>query len=331
MNTASIRTWYDSILKKLWQDHFPEEKTLLPHRHLNDDKAGEFKSTNRIVKIKGKMIYVHSTLSASNMQSTKKTPNDFKRRNTEPQRNEITDKLNDTVSLLLIPRKFAVIFTRIALILFFFSLSGTVLKYIFLRNDFFTNSIVYFFDSSLEGNIPTFFSSLILFIAGALCYLIYNTKSSLKNKYMRSCWLMLSMIFMFLTIDESSRIHEQFSKLHLPSDRSGFLRHSWIIPYSVFAIIAGLYFFKFVKSLPARTKIIFLVSGFIYVGAALGFEPLEGHLTLIYKGNNLYDKLLCSIEEMLEMCGMILFIYGLMDYSSRMNINLKFTVPIQKI
>ncbi len=64
------------------------------------------------------------------------------------------------------------------------------------------------FDS--EMNIPTFYSSLALLLASMLLVVIVLNHKKQGTPYFR--WLGLAIIFLFLSIDETSCIHEGFSK-----------------------------------------------------------------------------------------------------------------------
>src|SRR5690349_10987853 len=125
----------------------------------------------------------------------------------------------------------------IAVVLLLLNLCGIYLKKVLLADNFVSNAVFFFFDASSEANIPTFFSSLLLFIAAAILYLIYKNAPRAEGK--KNYWLALSIIFAWLSVDETASIHEQFGKigktLHL---KSGYLYYSWIIPYILFAIIA---------------------------------------------------------------------------------------------
>jgi hypothetical protein len=218
----------------------------------------------------------------------------------------------------------------IAVILLLLNLCAIYLKKVLLIDNFVSNALYFFFNASAEANIPTYFSSLILFIAAAVLYVIYKSApiESGKKRY----WQVLMIIFAWLSLDETASIHEQFGKigqtLHL---HSGYLYYSWIIPYILFAIIAFFFFLRFLFKLPYSTRILFIVSGFIYTGAAIGFEFFEGNIAKKYGPNTLNDLLLCAIEEFLEMTGVIIFIYALLRYAADTYPNLFLTITSRKV
>jgi hypothetical protein len=86
------------------------------------------------------------------------------------------------------------------------------------------------FHLASKANMSTYFSSLLLGFASLLLYVIYKTETTKKAN-----WLLLSLIFLFLSIDESSEIHENFAgpvgdkiRLHL-HNTSMYLAWAWVI------------------------------------------------------------------------------------------------------
>jgi hypothetical protein len=218
----------------------------------------------------------------------------------------------------------------IAVILLLLNLCAIYLKKVLLLDNFVSNALFFFFDASSEANIPTFFSSLILFISAAILYVIYKTapKGFGKKRY----WQILMIIFAWLSVDETASIHEQFGKIgktfHL---HSGYLYYSWIIPYIFIAIIAFFFFLRFLFKLPHATRILFIISGVVYTGAAICFELFEGNIAKKYGPNTLNDLLLSATEEFLEMTGVIIFIYALLRYVAATEPTLFLTFKSRKV
>ena len=217
----------------------------------------------------------------------------------------------------------------IAVILLLLNLCGIYLKKVLLFDNFVSNALFFFFDASSEANIPTFFSSLILFISAVILYVIYKTAP--KGFGIKGYWGVLMIIFAWLSVDETASIHEQFGKMgktfHQYSD---YLYYGWIIPYILFAIIAFFFFIKFLFKLPYPTRILFIISGFIYTGAAICFELFEGNIAKKYGSNTLNYLLLCAAEEFLEMAGVIIFIYALLRYVAATDPTLFLTIISRK-
>jgi hypothetical protein len=194
-------------------------------------------------------------------------------------------------------------------------LTGVIVTFSALGQSVFSRNLIRFFDVSLETNIPALFSTLLLGFAAVLLFVIYRFSLIPAGKPFQKQWLLLSMVFVFLMTDEATQIHEHFNNLSIHTGNAGgFLYYAWVIPYALLAIFTGIYFLPFLRSLSPSFRNWFLCSGCIYVTAAIGFEIPEGRLTLLYGAGSLPDKLLCALEELLEMTSVILFIFTLLRY-----------------
>ena len=168
------------------------------------------------------------------------------------------------------------------------------------------------FSFNKEGNFPSLYSAFSIFFASVLLYIIAQSTKGMKEYYY---WLGLSFIFLFLSLDEWFSLHE---KLASPTREllftSGIFAFAWIIPYSVVLLIFTLVYLRFLFYLPKKTKYLFVTAGIIYVAGALGMEMVGGMIYEMYGRHNLYYAIEYTIEESLEMIGIVIFIYALMDY-----------------
>ncbi len=211
-------------------------------------------------------------------------------------------------------RKITRVLFIICVILFILNLIGVYFKVYQGSDNFLTNGIYYFFNAADESSVQTIYSTWLLFIAAAVVIIIgrmLEPKDPTK-KY----WFVLGIIFIFLGLDESLTIHEQFNKMRpVLNDQSGIFYFSWIIPYTILAIVAGFFFFRFLFLIPSATRNLFILSGIIYVGSAIGFEVAEGYIVFNGGIGTDGDILLPPIEEFLEMVAITLFIYAAMRYA----------------
>ena len=86
---------------------------------------------------------------------------------------------------------------------------------------FFIDSVVYYyhlqihrkisvlFDITLEANIPTWYSSLIAFFTGLAGLLIVQHYKKLKQHSKMFIWLLISLFFIYMSIDDTSQFHER--------------------------------------------------------------------------------------------------------------------------
>lgn len=169
------------------------------------------------------------------------------------------------------------------------------------------------FDLGSEANIPTWFSSLILFISACLLFLIsyYKGKQYKFQKY----WKILGFIFVLLSIDELASIHEDFNNpVRSLFHAGGIFYWSWIIPAIMILIIMFFVFLKFLLSLPKSTRNLITISGIIYIGGAVGLEMIGGLLYSKHLDGSFMMKIENFFEEMMEMTGILIFIWSLLNY-----------------
>ena len=178
-----------------------------------------------------------------------------------------------------------------------------------------------------EQNLPTFFSTILLFISFVFLGIITALKYLRKDPYL--LWGILGLVFLFLSFDEFFSIHERVGvRTTEKYNMTGVFHFSWIIPYSLFTFFFGLiYYFKLLKKLPKKIMLLFLVSGGIYVLGAIGFEALGSYEFSTAGNSQRKMAVFYTIEETLEMFGIILFIYALISY---LNNVLNFKIKIKK-
>lgn len=176
------------------------------------------------------------------------------------------------------------------------------------------DSFVRLFSLDGEANIPAWYSSSLLLLASMLLGIIGLAKKRLDDRYALH-WGALSLIFLFLSLDEAAIIHEMSIKpLRILFHTGGLLYYAWVVPGAAAVFIVGLAYLRFLAALPARTRLLFLVAGTLFLGGSLGMESLSGQHAESYGKGNLGYHLIITIEESLEMSGVIAFLHALLCY-----------------
>ncbi len=171
------------------------------------------------------------------------------------------------------------------------------------------------FNLDREMNIPTWYSGLMLVSCGLIIRGIFAIKKSQSDRFWRQ-WRILSIIFFILAIDEIASIHEILiiddlaDALNLPS----FWHSVWVIPGTILVAIFIWKYWKFILYLPKELRRYFLIAISLYVGGALGMEMVGSYYDGIDGQQNLVYAMLATIEEVMEMMGCVVFIYGLLTY-----------------
>jgi hypothetical protein len=171
-----------------------------------------------------------------------------------------------------------------------------------------------FLDFDTEVNLPTFYSALAIMFCALLLLVIYLCQKSTNtpfNKY----WLGLSLIFAFLGADEMLRFHEEFSPIaaHMVN-ATGLFYFPWVLIYGFFTLLLGVIYWPWFKQLPSNIRTQFLVSAIVFVGGAIGLEMIGASIAEEFGRHNWRYTIAYTLEEMLEMIGVLLFIKALLNY-----------------
>lgn len=165
-----------------------------------------------------------------------------------------------------------------------------------------------------EGNIPTWYSSITLLVCSFFLFAITAQKEIKSGAFVKQ-WKFLSIIFLYLSFDEAVRIHEIV--LHLGKrlfHLTGYFYHPWVIPALFFVLILFLFYIKFLIHLPTRTRNYFLFSGALYIAGALVMESIGANRRYLHNVTDLPYAICTTIEEVLEMSGVLVFMNALMYY-----------------
>ena len=179
------------------------------------------------------------------------------------------------------------------------------------------------FDLDMERNVPTLFSSLILAISSFLFYLLSRSPKEQK-KGSRKYWLGLSFVFIFLSFDESAKIHEKlgdFTEQFV--DASGFLHYPWVISYSILVLILAAFYLRFFLKMEKKVFWSFIGAAVMFLGGAIGFELLGANESSQHGTATVLYSVLYTIEESLEMFGVIYLIHILLGLLDKTNIKIE--------
>jgi len=140
-------------------------------------------------------------------------------------------------------------------------------------------------------------------------------------------WFGLAFIFVFLALDEMLQIHEQLrAPIEALFNTSGLFYFAWFIPYMAITVIIAMTYFKFMMRLPKSILKLFILAGVLYISGAVMMEAISGRNVELQGEKTLTYALMCTFEELLEMSGAVVFLYGLLCYiaSGFKNFKLRF-------
>lgn len=224
--------------------------------------------------------------------------------------------MQESVSLSVSPIKVAKILFIIALFVTSASLLGAYIQLYMNYDDMhrYVHHLVEKMNVDAELSVPAFFAVVLLLIASGLSWFVGHNQPSHDSFANR--WAFLAFVFLFLAMDECIGFHEYLngSTFKAYQSMSKYLRWTWVIPYTVVTITFFVLYVPFLRSLPVRVAGMMVMAGAIYVAGAVGVEMLGAGFYTIEGKNSLSYKLTTHLEEMMEMTGLILFIYSQTDY-----------------
>ncbi|MEG4343384.1 hypothetical protein QUB70_08845 [Microcoleus sp. A003_D6] len=170
------------------------------------------------------------------------------------------------------------------------------------------------FNIDYERNIPTFYSFLALLFSSLLLGVIAYAKNLDSGRY-KHRWKILSFIFLYLSLDEIGQLHEKLiDPMRNLLNATGFLYFTWIVPMGFLVAIFLVSYSKFLLHLPVSTRNLFVAATALYIGGAIGLEMLGGYIVYTIGPGNLSYVIITTIEESLEMLGIVVFIHALISY-----------------
>lgn len=215
------------------------------------------------------------------------------------------------MTLTIKPKKIAFALGVAICLLILAGILGSIARYQFGVTDSF---IVNLFNLDSEKNVPTYFATFLLLSSALLLFIVgYARKKQAARDYWQ--WIGLGAVFIFLSMDEFIEIHEVIgTAIQNKYQPTGVFYFAWIIPYAVFAIGMAIAYLPFLFRLPAKFIKLFILAGFLYVMGALGLEAVASYFNYETGERGVYFVFLTTLEESMEMFGLLLFIYALLHY-----------------
>ncbi|WP_146009441.1 hypothetical protein [Deinococcus planocerae] len=170
------------------------------------------------------------------------------------------------------------------------------------------------FDLDEEANIPTFFSTGLLLLAGSLSLLIARAGARPGPTPSRAgSWRLLGVILILMGGDELLMFHETLgSFLDKPFQTAGV--YAWVIPGTLAVLWFVWSFSRFFRSLPGIVRRYLILSFILFVGGAVGLEYVEAVNRKVQGELGLSGLLLTNSQETLEMLGVAVLLKGLLIY-----------------
>lgn len=187
-------------------------------------------------------------------------------------------------------------------------LGGVCSKFVFGQ----WNGLVRLFDFDAERNLPTAFSASLFLLSAALFFLV--SKGAWAAGERHRIWVFLSALFIFLAADEFCSIHELLGPpLRRTFNPTGLLYYAWVIPYGIGVAVLSIFVLPTIWRLTPKIRFWFGVSAVTFISGAVGLEMVAGrHFEMIGRQKDVVFAMLATLEESLEMAGLIILVYALL-------------------
>ena len=168
------------------------------------------------------------------------------------------------------------------------------------------------FDLNGERNVPAWFSSSLLLTCSLLLAAVARLEGGGGGRDVVRWWG-LSAVFLLMSVDEAVQIHEQtIHPLREVLGTGGIFHYAWSVLGLAFVAVFAAAYLPFVARLDAGTRRLFVAAGALFVGGALGMEFVQGWHDGLY-GVDGTTALITTVEEVLEMSGVVVFVYALLS------------------
>ncbi|MEM7068651.1 MAG: hypothetical protein AAF478_07175 [Pseudomonadota bacterium] len=228
---------------------------------------------------------------------------------------EESSDLNSETHVLIDTRRVVGLIASLALVIVIVGTFANIAIYqIAEHEDAILAKVMRRFDLGHEPSIPAWFSSLLLF-ANAMWLILIGTATSILKKTHAYHWIALGLIFVGLSIDEAVMFHEMIDNFLLQViPQSAVLIFPWVAVGATVALVVFFSFLTFLLHLEWRFRKLFVLSGAIFVGGAVGVEFIAGGVIDKHGVESLHHTFVQMIEESMDIAGSLLFFYSLSEY-----------------
>lgn len=165
------------------------------------------------------------------------------------------------------------------------------------------------FDVDAEANVPTWFSSALLF-ACALGAWLMAVRAKRRSSERRG-YAVVATLLVLVSADETVALHERCAAALFPWLAARDMGRGWVWALGASIVTALLLvLLPFLRALAARARWALVRSGAVYVTGALGFEIVGQRYAATHGWHDGVYVGLAAIEELLEMSGCVLFLHA---------------------
>jgi hypothetical protein len=128
--------------------------------------------------------------------------------------------------------------------------------------------------TSKHSVVDLYLSTLLLVCAALVGFVVYlKDRAREPSGY----WAGLVILLLFLAVDTGLRLHDVITvPLRLALHATGLLYATWILPYGLALLAVGIVYLPFARTLPVRTRLVFVFAALCYMTGMMATEALAG-------------------------------------------------------
>jgi hypothetical protein len=199
------------------------------------------------------------------------------------------------------------------------SLIGQVVaEFVIVENEY-VDTIAHWLDVNAEASIPTWYAAVALFAVSVMLGVI-AAAARRQGRPFSLQWALLAIGFGLLSLEGIIGVHSQVTKVlrRLADATDG----PWLLIGLggigiVALIVAAALFGRWFVALPRRWRTWFAIGGLVYLAGVLGSDAIGDYIASTFGDTSLMYILVLTIEEALEMTGVLIFIVLLLQYIAR--------------
>ena len=222
----------------------------------------------------------------------------------------------ESLSLSVPVRRLATALAVVIIVLSVVSFVGEIVSDFVIVDNKYVDRIVEWIDVNREGSIPTWYATITLASCAVLLGLI-AVDAARHRKPFPFHWAALGVIFALLSVEEILGVHSEATgrlrELVSITDGPGYAIALALIALVGLAIVA-LLFGRFYLHLPARWRTWFTIAAVIYAIGVFASDAVGDYLITSAGEPTLAYDIVLTIEEALEMTGVLIFIVMLLEY-----------------
>jgi hypothetical protein len=165
-----------------------------------------------------------------------------------------------------------------------------------------------------ESVAATWYSSMLLFMAGALALIVSATDTHSKRRILyKAGWILTGLFFIAISMDEIAQVHEDAAPFLRSTGRAVTVgAGDWVtafLPAIVIILAALIFFFAWIFGKEKKSLVIALLAVACWIGAIFA-EAVEGGSIYLPISRDVEGM----IEESLEIIGSTLFCFSFVHY-----------------